>query len=466
MSLDYCQVSMYPIKSKSMIRNFYPIFLLTLLSVSINSFAQTSYTIAASGKWSTSIPTSCINCTITIASGKTVSIDQSITCMNCIINGGAITDSNQTFSLLYAGSQTTTYFQSTALNVYGNSGKVTVNAPLSLTNTTFTFYNNSSFTTSYEVDLSASRINLYDTSSMTSTGGPATLINLENNSHIVIGNGSQTSKSIFTVSGPTLTVYDNSSVAVGNSNNVYYNWANYTYSPNTNANSHAAKSYSTMGSTTGCGSSYGHSCSNPFVYGPSTLGSAGMVSGNPLPIVLEDFTAVLNNDKTITLNWNTAQEVNSSHITIQRSADGENWDDIGTVQAKGTSAIEVAYTFNDEHPLTGNNFYRLQLVDQDNTSAYSEVKAIRTSTIGAITFFPNPARDFVNVALGSALSSGEAVSVRLISLSGQVMQEQRATASAGTVVSFRVTNYSAGVYILSVAGQDGTQESRELVIGR
>lgn len=449
-----------------MTRNFYPIFLFTLLAVSINSFAQTSYTIAASGKWSTSIPASCINCTITIGTGKTLSIDESVTCMNCTISGGSITDSNQTFSLLYAGTQTTTYFQSTVLNVYGNSGKVTVNAPLSLTNSIFTFYNNSSFTTSYEVDLSASRINLYDTSSMTSTGGASTLINLENNSHIVIGNGSQTSKSIFTVSGPTLTVYDNSSVAVGNDNNVYYNWSNYTYSPNTNASSHAAKSYSTMGSTTGCGSSFGHSCSNPFVYGPSTIGSAGMVPGNTLPIVLEDFTAVLNNDKTIALNWNTAQEVNSSHITIQRSADGGNWNDIGTVQARGTSAIEVAYTFTDEQPLSGNNFYRLQLVDLDNTYTYSEVKAIRTSTIGAITFFPNPVRDNVNVSLGNALSSGESVSIRLISLSGQVMQEQRTTASAGTVISFRVTNYAAGVYILSVAGQDGTKESRELVISR
>ncbi|HEX3935211.1 MAG TPA: T9SS type A sorting domain-containing protein [Puia sp.] len=404
-------------------RRLYPIFLFTLLSVSINSFAQTSYTIAASGKWSTSIPASCTNCTITIGSGKTLSIDKSVTCMNCIISGGAITDSNQTISLLYAGSQTTTYFQSTVLNVYGNSGKVTVNAPLSLTNATFTFYNNSSFTTSYEVDLSASRINLYDTSSMTSTGGAATPIKLENNSHIVIGNGSQTSKSIFTVSGPTLDVYDNSSVAVGNDNNVYYNWSNYAYYPSTNANSSATKSYSTMGSTVGCGSGYPHSCSNPYVYGPSTIASSGIVPGNPLPIVLEDFTVVLNNDKTMTLNWNTAQEVNSSHITIQRSADGENWNDIGTVQAKGT-------------------------------------------TIGAITFFPNPARDNVNVSLGNALSSGESVSIRLISLSGQVMQEQRTTASAGTVVSFRVTNYAAGVYILSVAGQDGTQESRELVISR
>lgn len=438
--------------------------LLILTLISISAFAQTTYSITTSGKWSSSIPTSCINCTINISNNKVLSIDQGVTCMNCTITGGSITDSNQTLSLLYAGSQTTTYFQGTTLNVYGNNGNVSVNAPLSLTNSIFTFYNNSKITTSYEVDLNASRINLYDTSSMTTNGGSGTAINLINNSHIVIGNGSQTSKSSLLVNGPTLTLYDNSSVAVGNNNNTYQNWASYTYYPSATANAHAAKTYSTQNNTVACGTGYPHSCGNPYVYGPSTIASSGVVPGNTLPIVMEDFSTMLNNDQTVTLDWSTALEVNSSHITIQRSADGESWDEIGTVQAKGNSAITTAYSFNDEHPLTGNNFYRLQLVDLDGSFTYSEEKAIRTSTIGAVTFFPNPARDYVNVSLGNAIRTSESVNVRLISLGGQVMQEQRTTAAAGTVVSFRVSNYAAGVYILSVAGEDGTKETRELVI--
>lgn len=447
-----------------MTRSIYTLLLMTLISIS--AVAQTTYTITANGKWSSSIPTTCINCTINISNNKVLSLDQNVTCMNCTFNGGSITDSNHTFSLLFANAQTTTNFQSTELNVYGNNGNVTVNAPLSLTNTTFTFYNNSGITTSYEVDLSASTINLYDTSKMTSNGGAGTTINLSSKSQIVIGNGSQTSHSSFIVSGPTLTLYDKSTVTVGNDNNYYSNWADYSYYPTVNSNSHASRSNSTQNNNIGCGAGYPHSCANPFVYGPSTIGSFGAVTGLPLPIILEDFTANLNSDKTVTLDWNTAMEQNASHITIQRSADGENWSNIGTVQAKGNSAITTAYTFVDEHPLTGNNFYRLQLVDIDNSFTFSEEKAIHSSTIGAITFFPNPARDYVNVALSNTLQAGETVSVRLVSMSGQIMQEQRTAANAGTVVSFRVSNYATGVYILSVAGQDGTQESRELVIGR
>ena len=446
-----------------MTRSIYTLFLMTLISIS--AFAQKTYTISANANWSASIPTTCINCTITIANNAILTIDQSVTCMNCTINGGSITDNNQAINLQYSGAQTTTYFHSTALDVYGNA-TVTVNAPLSLTNTTFTFNNNATITTSYEVDLTASTINLYDASVMTTNGGASTQINLMTKSQINVGNGSQTSTSSFIVSGPTLTLYDKSSVTLGNDNNYYSNWANYTYYPSVNANGHASKSNSTQNNSISCGSGHPHSCANPFVYGPSIIGSSGAVTGLPLPIILEDFTAALDNDKTITLDWNTAMEVNSSHITIQRSADGENWDDLATIQAKGNSAITTAYSFIDGHPLSGNNFYRLQLVDIDNSFTYSVVTVIRTATIGAITFFPNPARDYVNVSLGSALQNGETVSVRLISLGGQVMQMQNVTAGAGTTVSFRVSTYAAGVYILQVAGQDGSRESRELVIGR
>ena len=439
-------------------------FFLTLITLS--AFSQTTYKINSNTSWSSSIPTSCINCTIIISSNATLTVDQAATCMNCSFNGGSILIPNKTLTLLYAGSQTTTYFTGTAVTVTGSNGLITVNAPLSLTSSTFTFDNTSGIITSYEVDLNASRIDLNDNSTMISTGSASTPINLENKSEITVGTGSQTSNASLVISGPAVNIYDKSTIALGNDNNSYFNWSSFTYAPNTNANSHASKSFSTLNTTMNCGSGYPHACNMATVYGPSSLNASGVLATNPLPIVLDAFSATLNSDKTVGLTWNTQEETNSSHITIQRSADGENWDDLGTVQAKGNSSTETGYSFNDEHPLTGNNFYRLQLVDLDNSFKYSEIKVVRTSTIGNISFFPNPARDYVNVSLGNAVSSAETVTVRLISMSGQVMQEQQATTAAGTVVTFHVTSYPAGIYILSVVKNHGTQESRQLMINR
>ncbi len=444
--------------------NFKTLWILALLMMGGSVFAQKTYTLSASNNWSSVLPSTCFACTISIPSGTTLTMDESATCQNCTFEGGTLSINNLTLNIQYAGSLTTTNFNGTNVQVSGNSGKVIVNAPLSLTNSTFTFNNSSSLTTSYEVDLSASIIYLYDNASMTSTGGSSTPINLVNSSQIVIGNGSQTSTAMFTVSGPTLMLYDKSSVDVANVNNVYYNWASYTHSPNENANSNANKSYTTNNLNLNCGSGYAHSCSNPSLYGPATLSSGGVVPGNTLPVVLVGFNAILNSDHTVTLDWNTQMESNFSHFTIERSADGENWTVAGTVQAKGNSSVETEYSFIDEQPLAGTNFYRLMLVNLDNSYGYTEVKVVSSSVIAKISFFPNPARDYVNVSLAGA--SGAQVTVLLTSVSGRLMEQKTASAASGTIVTFSVQNFAAGIYILSVIGSDGSRQSSTMLISR
>ena len=440
------------------------ITLVTLLVVT-TAYTQTSYTISANSNWSATLPSTCANCTITVATGVTLTINGSYTCQNCTINGGTLSMTNQTLNIQYTGgSPVATTFNNTNFLIYGNSSKVIVNAPLALGNSTFTFNDASSFTTSYQVNLTASRINLYDNSTMLSTGGSSTGINLVNSSKIVIGNGSQTSAATFTVSGPALTLYDQSSVSLGNNNNTYYNWSSYTTTPATTSNSSASKSYSTSSSTMNCGGSSPHACSNPTLYGPATMASGGTVSGSVLPVVLVGYTAELNNDKTITLNWNTAQETNASHFDIERSQDGTIWTVIGSVQAKGNSSTQTDYSYTDGHPASTVNYYRLRMVDLDGRYGYTEIKVLRTSLVSTISFFPNPARDYVNVALGE--TSGTEVTVRLINQAGQVLQEKKAAAGNGTTISLPLQQYATGMYILSVSASDGTHESSKLLISR
>jgi hypothetical protein len=87
---------------------------------------------------------------------------------------------------------------------------------------------------------------------------------------------------------------------------------------------------------------------------------------------MTEFTAVLNNDKTITLDWNTQMEVNSSRFEIERSADGDSWTAIGSVMAKGNSSMVTKYSFTDAQPLSGTNFYRLRMIDLDNSFGYTD----------------------------------------------------------------------------------------------
>lgn len=426
---------------------------------------QTTYTISSDKNWSSVLPNTCANCSIVISYGATLTIDKSVTCQNCTFQGGNISMTDQTLNIQYTGnSVVTTNFKNVDFKIYGNNGKVIVNAPLALASSTVTFYNGSYFNTSYQVDLTSSTINLYDNATMYSTGSSSTSISLSSLSKITIGDGSRNSKAAFTVSGPTVKMYDLSSIAVSNNNNVYYNWSDYYATTAHSTNASLNKSYSTSNSAMNCGGNGQNACSNPSLYGPATLSTSGVVPGNTLPVILSGFSVKSNNDGTAALSWETKMEQNSSRFEIERSADGRGWSTIGMVQASGNASLPTDYSYADSRMLTGTNYYRLKMVDLDGSAVYSEVKVLQGAVIDHISFYPNPARDYVNVTLGG--SSAGMVTVRLINQAGVVLQEKSVPGASGTTVTFPLQQAASGWYVLNVSSQDGMHVSSKLLINR
>jgi hypothetical protein len=115
---------------------------------------------------------------------------------------------------------------------------------------------------------------------------------------------------------------------------------------------------------------------------------------NPaLPITLLSFTGAQTLDA-VNLTWTTESEVNNDFFVVQRSTDGINFDDIGTVDGNGTSIYKHSYAFSDPAPMGGINYYRLLQVDFG--ALYSPMAAttgddkgkVHLSEIVAVTFSP------------------------------------------------------------------------------
>jgi type IX secretion system substrate protein len=195
--------------------------------------------------------------------------------------------------------------------------------------------------------------------------------------------------------------------------------------------------------------------------GPVTLSGNGT-----LPIVLSAFDAVLNNS-VVDLTWTTDMEINSDHFTIERSTNaGTSWSPIGTVSAQGFSSLPVNYSFTDGSPVSGADQYRLESVDRDGKFTYSDIKVVRVGVISKVTVFPNPARDNVNITLGEGNASFSG-SVRILSLSGQLLAEKIVSNTAGgSTISMSVGGYTPGNYLVLVTGSDGTQQVTKLSVSR
>ncbi|HVX26980.1 MAG TPA: hypothetical protein VHB70_11600 [Parafilimonas sp.] len=92
----------------------------------------------------------------------------------------------------------------------------------------------------------------------------------------------------------------------------------------------------------------------------------------------------------ITLDWQTVNENNTKRFVVERSYDGLNFDSIGSVIAVGTG--DHSYSFSEKPPMVNPSFniliyYRLKIIDNDNSYVYSVIVANNLS-YPALYIFP------------------------------------------------------------------------------
>ena len=112
-----------------------------------------------------------------------------------------------------------------------------------------------------------------------------------------------------------------------------------------------------------------------------------------LPVELISFEAKANSNQQVDLNWETASQENFSHFEVEHSIDGEAFSKFSTVETENsTSQTSIQYQTIHENPNNGINYYRLKMVDLDETFEYSSIREvnIQRTTIAAPKFFPNP----------------------------------------------------------------------------
>lgn len=127
-----------------------------------------------------------------------------------------------------------------------------------------------------------------------------------------------------------------------------------------------------------------------------------------LPLTLLEFTGQAVGAKAL-LKWKTAEEVNTSHFSIERSTDGQPYVAIGNVAAAGSGAS--SYTFTDANTVNGNNYYRLKMIDIDGSFKYSPVVIVKFANRGEVKISPVPATSHVIFTISDRSLIGERAQV-------------------------------------------------------
>lgn len=201
--------------------------------------------------------------------------------------------------------------------------------------------------------------------------------------------------------------------------------------------------------------------STPVLVGSLTTGGMTDLSScsfpfTILPLQWTSFSATMQGNGSVLLNWIVAQSTGNKEFNIERSQDGVNWVPLGTILISNSSA----YAFTDFQPGAAMNYYRIRQVNDDGSGSYSPAKLVNFKTNATVSCWPNPVSNIIFIQVPINTPNGNGNYAMLFDAAGRVLLKtilQRGTNSIA------LDKMPAGNFELTIHLQNGELQSREIV---
>ena len=172
----------------------------------------------------------------------------------------------------------------------------------------------------------------------------------------------------------------------------------------------------------------------------------------PLPVRFSAVAAVRRTG-TVQINWMNDTEENVVRYHIERSADGKNFERIGTVESKNNDGAAVGYSFTDILAPVSLTYYRITCLETDGNITQSKV--VRVTGLekdSRLSVFPNPVTGhFVDLKVN--LEAGR-YQIRIVNLLGQEVFHTCMEHRGGPFEQkIETREWASGLYLVQVLGK-------------
>ncbi|MFK7936970.1 MAG: T9SS type A sorting domain-containing protein [Saprospiraceae bacterium] len=171
-----------------------------------------------------------------------------------------------------------------------------------------------------------------------------------------------------------------------------------------------------------------------------------------LPVEWISFTAEAE-QKGIALAWQTATEEDNNGFILEHSRNGFEFITIANIAAKGTASEGGNYTYFDNKPVTGENYYRIAQMDGSGEKSYFRLLNVNFAANGSYDIFPNPAQTKFTLELPNAQ---EEVQIDIINAAGQIVQTIELE-QADIFIPISIDNLAKGYYQIIVQSRSDSQ---------
>ena len=167
----------------------------------------------------------------------------------------------------------------------------------------------------------------------------------------------------------------------------------------------------------------------------------------------------------VLLEWETLAEVNNDYFIVEKSTDGENWEEILTVDGQGNTSQPTYYSQIDIDGCVGICYYRLIQVDFDGQRAEPEVLVLKDNTQTpelAISVSPNPINQTAHIAF--VAPDGGVFTLNITTQTGKLIYSTKILGDEGNNhTSYDASFLSSGSYYFILEDDKGNR-TQQLVI--
>jgi hypothetical protein len=169
-----------------------------------------------------------------------------------------------------------------------------------------------------------------------------------------------------------------------------------------------------------------------------------------LPVNLFQFKADKQNETAI-VQWLTAAESDMEYYTIERSANGINFSAIGQIQSANNNAVHT-YSFADNAPLVGTNYYRLKMKGLAGYLKYSSIVSVIFTQKLSIALYPTIVKRGETIKVSA--NSTEPLQIVFYNAAGQLLTVVKTSAAS---FSSTLLNTRQGLLIYKIVDQNNKE---------
>jgi hypothetical protein len=193
----------------------------------------------------------------------------------------------------------------------------------------------------------------------------------------------------------------------------------------------------------------------------------GTTEVGALPITLIAFDAHTMPENSVEIAWATAQEINNSFYTIERSQNGTSFETVGFKEGAGNSNAIIDYTFTDQQPLNGISYYRLKQTDFNGQFEYSEVSRVYVDLNEKVghKVIPNPVNRGEVFKVNYPVSEIQDVNVLVASINGgSSMNYVVAIKPEDGYIEVSTAKLSKGLYFIRIVKKQLKQVTLKFIV--